>query len=50
VTGVQTCALPILEHLLARAGFKIEALYSSFDQDPVGAVVPGEQIVVATAE
>ena len=36
-----------LEHLLARAGFTVEAVYSDFDGSPMGATYPGELIVVA---
>ena len=36
-----------LEHLLARAGFTVEAVYGDFDGSPVGATYPGELIVVA---
>ncbi len=36
-----------LEHLIARAGFELEAIYGGFDKSPVGARIPGELIVVA---
>ncbi|MDZ7644738.1 MAG: class I SAM-dependent methyltransferase [Woeseiaceae bacterium] len=36
------------EHLLARAGFAVEALYGDFDKSPYGATYPGELIFVAT--
>jgi SAM-dependent methyltransferase len=35
------------EHLLARCGFRIDALYSDFDGHPYGATYPGELIFVA---
>jgi SAM-dependent methyltransferase len=35
------------EHLLARAGFTVEHLYSGFDKGPYGARYPGELIFVA---
>jgi SAM-dependent methyltransferase len=35
------------EHLLARAGFEVEAVYADFDERPYGAVYPGELIFVA---
>jgi SAM-dependent methyltransferase len=35
------------EHLLARAGFTVEHLYSGFDKRPYGATYPGELIFVA---
>jgi SAM-dependent methyltransferase len=35
------------EHLLARCGFRIDALYSDFDRHPYGATYPGELIFVA---
>jgi SAM-dependent methyltransferase len=35
------------EHLLARCGFRIGALYSDFDRHPYGATYPGELIFVA---
>ena len=38
------------EHLLARAGFKVEALYSDYDGSPYGAKYPGELIFVACKE
>jgi SAM-dependent methyltransferase len=36
-----------MEHLLARAGFEVEALYSDFDKHPYGHTYPGELIFVA---
>ena len=36
-----------MEHLLARAGFEIEALYGDFDGGPYGSKHPGELIFVA---
>ena len=35
------------EHLLARSGFRVEALYSDYDKSPYGAKYPGELIFVA---
>lgn len=35
------------EHLLARCGFKIEALYADYDRSPYGSTYPGELIFVA---
>ncbi|NPV08206.1 MAG: class I SAM-dependent methyltransferase [Anaerolineae bacterium] len=35
------------EHLLARCGFQVEALYSDYDRSPYGATYPGELIFVA---
>ena len=35
------------EHLLARAGFEIVALYGGYDRSPFGATYPGELIFVA---
>lgn len=35
------------EHLLARCGFRVEALYSDYDPSPYGATYPGELIFVA---
>jgi SAM-dependent methyltransferase len=35
------------EHLLARCGFEIEALYADYDKSPYGAKYPGELIFVA---
>lgn len=35
------------EHLLARAGFTVEQVYSDFDRSPYGARYPGELIFVA---
>jgi len=36
-----------LEHLLARAGFEVEALYADYDKSPIGSKYPGELIFVA---
>jgi SAM-dependent methyltransferase len=36
------------EHLLAREGLTVEALYGSYDRSPYGATYPGELIFVAT--
>jgi len=36
------------EHLLARAGFKIESLFSDYEQHPYGSTYPGELIFIAT--
>lgn len=35
------------EHLLARCGFEVEALYADYDKSPYGSVYPGELIFVA---
>jgi SAM-dependent methyltransferase len=35
------------EHLLARAGFEVEALYADYDKSPYGSKNPGELIFVA---
>ena len=35
------------EHLLARCGFQVEALYSGYDKSPYGSKYPGELIFVA---
>jgi SAM-dependent methyltransferase len=35
-----------MEHLLARAGFEVEHLYSDFDKSPYGHAYPGELIFV----
>ncbi len=35
------------EHLLARSGFAVEAVYADYDKSPYGAKVPGELIFVA---
>ena len=35
------------EHLLARAGFAVEALYADYDRKPYGSIYPGELIFVA---
>lgn len=37
------------EHLLARCGFVVEAVYADYDRSPYGSKYPGELIVVATA-
>jgi SAM-dependent methyltransferase len=36
-----------VEHLLARCGFTVEALYADYDQSPFGSKYPGELIFVA---
>ena len=36
-----------MEHLLARTGFEVEALFSDFDRSPYGSKNPGELIFVA---
>ena len=36
-----------MEHLLARAGFEVEALYGDFERSPYGSKYPGELIFVA---
>ena len=36
-----------VEHLLARTGFEVEAIYADFDKSPYGSKYPGELIVVA---
>lgn len=36
-----------MEHLLARCGFQVEAVYSDFDGKPYGAIYPGELIFIA---
>jgi SAM-dependent methyltransferase len=36
-----------VEHLLARCGFSIEAIYSDYDKSPFGEKYPGELIVIA---
>jgi SAM-dependent methyltransferase len=36
------------EHLLARAGFRVEQLYSGFDKSPYGSQYPGDLIFVAS--
>lgn len=36
-----------VEHLLARCGFEVEALYADYDQSPYGSKYPGELIFVA---
>jgi SAM-dependent methyltransferase len=35
------------EHLLARAGFRVEAVYADYDRKPFGSQYPGELIIVA---
>jgi hypothetical protein len=37
-----------VEHLLARCGFAVEALYGDYDKCPYGSKYPGELIFVAT--
>ena len=39
-----------LEHLLARAGFRVEAVYGDFDRRPVGAEAARELVFVARRE
>jgi SAM-dependent methyltransferase len=36
------------EHLLERAGFRVEAVYADYDRRPYGSTYPGELIFVAT--
>ncbi|MBD3162911.1 MAG: methyltransferase domain-containing protein [Candidatus Eisenbacteria bacterium] len=36
-----------VEHLLHRAGFRVERLYSGYDRDPYGSRYPGELVFVA---
>lgn len=36
-----------VEHLLARCGFRVEALYGNYDGSPFGATYPGELLFVA---
>jgi len=36
------------EHLLARCGFQVEAIYADYDRRPYGATYPGELIFVAS--
>jgi SAM-dependent methyltransferase len=36
-----------LEHLLVRAGFRVEDVYADYDRSPYGAKFPGELILVA---
>ena len=38
-----------IEHLLARAGFRVEQLYSGYDKSPFGSSYPGELLFVARA-
>jgi len=35
------------EHLLARSGFEVEALYADYDRSPFGSKYPGELILIA---
>jgi len=35
------------EHLLARAGFRVEHVYADYDKSPYGSKYPGELIFVA---
>jgi hypothetical protein len=42
-----TCFGFELEHLLARCGFRLTELYSSFARQPYGSEYPGELIAVA---
>ena len=36
-----------VEHLLARCGFEVEALYADYDKSPYGYKYPGDLIFVA---
>ena len=36
-----------MEHLLERAGFRVEHLYSDFEKHPYGYAYPGELIFIA---
>jgi SAM-dependent methyltransferase len=36
------------EHLLARCGFRVEALYADYDRNPYGSTYPGDLIFVAS--
>ncbi len=36
------------EHLLARAGFKVESVYADFEKNPYGSTYPGDLIFVAS--
>ncbi len=38
------------EHLLARCGFRVEALYSDYDRTPFGTKYPGELVFVAVRD
>lgn len=38
-----------VEHLLARAGFRILDVYSGYDKSPLGSTYPGELIYIVTA-
>ena len=38
------------EHLLARAGFRVEAIYSDYDRSEFGSKYPGELLIVASKE
>jgi len=38
------------EHLLARAGFRVEAVYADYDRSEFGSKYPGELIIVAAKE
>lgn len=38
------------EHLLERAGFHVEEVYSDYDRSPFGAKYPGELILLATTK
>jgi SAM-dependent methyltransferase len=35
------------EHLLARAGFRVDAIYADYDRRPYGSTYPGELVIVA---
>lgn len=38
------------EHLLARAGFRVEAVYADYDRCEFGSKYPGELLIIATKE
>jgi hypothetical protein len=38
------------EHLLARSGFRVDALYAGYDKSPYGSTYPGDLIFVARKE
>jgi SAM-dependent methyltransferase len=38
------------EHLLARCGFKVEALYADYKKNPYGSTYPGDLIFVASGQ
>jgi SAM-dependent methyltransferase len=39
-----------VEHLLSRAGFSVEQVYSGYDKSPFGSAYPGELILVASRD